>query len=49
MELVIPESVGLAYNHLEGCREERNNLLPRFAVGRTRKQEFVLAKVFVSG
>lgn len=49
MELVIPESVGLAYNHLEGCREERNHLLPRFAMGRTRKQEFVLAKVFVSG
>lgn len=45
MELGVALSIGLAYNHLEGCREERNNLLPTLAMDRTRKTGFVSAKL----
>lgn len=37
--------VGLAHNSLEGCREEGNILLLRFAIRRTRKAGFISAKL----
>jgi len=45
MELGVAQGIGLANNHFEGCREERNNCLPRLAMGSRRKIEFVSAKL----